>query len=154
MTQFGVDLQYTHDAWLWKLETIYRDSRSDSFAAAVGGFEYTFYGVKGSAADVGILLEYLHDGRNPDAPPTAFDNDLFIGSRLVLNDASDTSVLAGIVADLNTRELFFNVEAERRIGDNLSVELRLRAFMNAKPDDPLYTVERDDYLQVRLSWYY
>ncbi len=154
MTQFGVDLQYTHDAWLWKLETIYRDSRSDSFAAAVGGFEYTFYGVKDSAADVGILLEYLHDGRNPDAPTTAFDNDLFIGSRLVLNDASDTSVLAGIVADLNTRELFFNVEAERRIGDNLSVELRLRAFMNADPDELLYAFEHDDYLQLRLSWYY
>jgi len=154
MTQFGVDLQYTHDAWLWKLETIYRDSRSDSFAAAVGGFEYTFYGVKDSAADVGILLEYLHDGRNANAPPTAFDNDLFIGSRLALNDTSDTSVLAGIAADLNTHELFLNIEAERRIGDNLSVELRLRAFMNAEPDDPLYTVERDDYLQVRLSWYY
>lgn len=154
MTQFGVDLQYTHDAWLWKLETIYRDSRSDSFAAAVGGFEYTFYGVKDSAADVGVLLEYLHDGRNPNAPPTVFDNDLFLGSRLVLNDASDTSVLAGIAADLNTHELFLNIEAERRIGDNLSVELRLRAFMNAEPDDPLYTVERDDYLQVRLSWYY
>ena len=106
MTQFGVDLQYTHDAWLWKLETIYRDSRSDSFAAAVGGFEYTFYGVKDNSADVGILLEYLHDGRNPNAPPTAFDNDLFIGSRLALNDASDTSVLAGIAADLNTHELF------------------------------------------------
>ena len=154
MTQFGVDLQYTHDAWLWKLETIYRDSRSDSFAAAVGGFEYTFYGVKDSAADVGILLEYLHDGRNPNAPPTAFDNDLFIGSRLALNDASDTSVLAGIAADLNTHELFLNVEAERRIGDNLSVELRLRAFMNAEPDELLYAFERDDYLQLRLSWYY
>ena len=154
MTQFGVDLQYTHDAWLWKLETIYRDSRSDSFAAAVGGFEYTFYGVKDSSADVGILLEYLHDGRNPNAPPTAFDNDLFIGSRLALNDASDTSVLAGIAADLNTHELFFNVEAERRIGNNLSIELRLRAFMNADPDELLYAFENDDYLQLRLSWYY
>ena len=49
---------------------------------------------------------------------------------------------------------FFNVEAERRIGDNLSIELRLRAFMNADPDELLYAFEHDDYLQLRLSWYY
>ncbi len=51
MTQVGVDLQYTRDAWLWKFEAIGRDTRSDSFLAAVGGFEYTFYGVRDSAAD-------------------------------------------------------------------------------------------------------
>jgi hypothetical protein len=71
MTQLGVDLQYTRNAWLWKFEAIGRDTRSDSFAAAVGGFEYTFYGVNESTADIGILVEYLYDGRNDDSPPTA-----------------------------------------------------------------------------------
>jgi len=154
MTQFGVELQYTRDAWLWKLEGIYRDSSSDSFAAATGGLEYTFYGVRDSAADVGVLLEYLFDDRSADAPPTAFDNDLFVGMRLALNDASDTSVLAGIAADLDTNEMFLNIEAERRLGDSLSVELRLRAFMNADASDLSYAFEHDDYLQLRLSWYY
>ena len=27
----------------------------------VGGAEYTFYGVRGSNADVGLLVEYLYD---------------------------------------------------------------------------------------------
>jgi hypothetical protein len=154
MTQFGVDVQYTNEAWLWKLETIARDTRVDSFMAAVGGFEYTFYGVKDSSADIGLLVEYLYDGRNDVSPPTAANNDLFFGTRLALNDADDTSVLAGVAADLDTQELFLNIEAERRFGDNLSVELQLRAFFNAEPGDALFTVQQDDYLQLRLSWYY
>jgi len=154
MTQFGVDVQYTAEAWLWKLETIARDTRVDSFFAAVGGLEYTFYGVRNSSADVGVLLEYLYDGRNGISPPTAADNDLFVGTRLALNDADDTSLLAGVAVDLDTQELYLNIEAERRFGDKLSVELQLRTFMNAEPGDALFVVERDDYLQLRLSWYY
>ena len=154
MTQFGADVQYTNEAWLWKLEAIARDTRVDSFFAAVGGFEYTFYGVKDSSADIGVLLEYLYDGRNTISPPSVSDNDLFIGARLALNDADDTSVLAGIAVDLDTQELFLNVEAERRFGDNLSVELQLRSFMNAEPGDALFAVRQDDYVQLRLSWYY
>jgi len=154
MTQVGTDIQYTRNAWLWKFEAIARDTRSDSFLAAVGGFEYSFYGVRDSAADIGILFEYSHDGRDANAPPTAFDNDVFIGTRLALNDASDTSVLAGIAIDADTQETFFSLEAERRFGDNISAELRLRAFANSEPSEALYTIERDDYIQLRLSWYY
>ncbi len=154
MTQVGVDLQYTRDAWLWKFEAIGRDTRRDSFLAAVGGFEYTFYGVSDSAADIGLLLEVLYDGRDANAPPTAFDNDVFVGTRLALNDANDTSLLAGVAVDTDTQELFFNVEAERRFGDNLSVELRLRTFTSSKPHETLYAFKRDDYIQLRLSWYY
>ncbi len=154
MTQFGVDVQYTAEAWLWKLEAIARDTRVDSFIAAVGGLEYTFYGVKDTAADVGVLVEYLYDDRNDFSPPTAFDNDVFIGTRLALNDAADTSILAGVVIDLETQEMFLNIEAERRFSDTLSVDLQLRTFMNAEPGDALYAVRQDDYLQLRLSWYY
>ena len=66
----------------------------------------------------------------------------------------DTSVLAGLSIDTSTQETFFNVEAETRLSDNLSAELRLRAFTNAEPGDLLHTFERDDYVQLRLSWYY
>ena len=69
-------------------------------------------------------------------------------------DAADTTILAGIATDLDTREYFVNVEAERRFGDHLSAEIRVRAFMNAGTKDPLYSFDRDDYVQLRLSWYY
>ncbi len=154
MTQVGLDLQYTRDAWLWKLEALGRNTSLDTFAAAVGGFEYTFYGVRDSDIDVGLLMEYLYDGRNAESPPTAFDNDLFFGSRIALNDSNDTSVLAGLVIDLDSRETFLNVEAERRVSDRLSIELRLRSFMNSSPGGSLNSLEHDDYAQLRLSWYF
>ena len=154
MTQVGIDLQYTREAWLWKLEAIARNADSDDFAAVVGGFEYSFYGIRGSGADLGVLLEYSYDERSANAPPVNQDDDLFAGMRLALNDAQDTSVLAGVTVDLDTDELFFNVEAERRFGDSLFAELRVRAFSNSTPGDAGYDFANDDYVQLSLNWYY
>ena len=152
--QLGVDLQYTRDAWLWKLEAIARNGYSETFAAAVGGFEYTFYQVAQSGADIGVLLEYQYDGRNELEPFTTADNDVFAGLRLALNDTQDTSLLAGIAYDTVTGETFFNVEAERRIGNSISLEVRMRAFSGAGPQDMTYAVVRDDYVQIRLAKYF
>ncbi len=152
--QFGVDLQYTRDAWLWKLEAIARNGYAETFAAAVGGFEYTFYQVGQSAADLGVLLEYQYDGRNELEPFTTSDNDIFVGARLALNDTQDTSLLAGVAYDTVTGETFFNLEAERRIGDSIALELRARAFSGAGPQDLTYAVVRDDYVQILLAKYF
>jgi hypothetical protein len=152
--QFGVDLQYTRDAWLWKLEAIARNGYSETFTAAVGGFEYTLYQVGESAADLGLLLEYQYDGRGELEPFTTADNDVFAGLRLALNDTQDTSLLAGVAYDTRTGETFFNVEAERRIGDSIALELRARAFSGADPRDLTYAVVRDDYVQIQLAKYF
>jgi len=152
--QLGLDLQYTGDAWLWKLEAIARETQNDSFTAAVGGFEYTFYQVADSAADVGVLLELQYDGRDDDEPVTLADNDLFAGIRLALNDTQNTAVLAGVGYDVETSETYVNIEADRRIGDNYVLELRARLFTNATPGDTSYAIENDDYLQVQLSRYF
>jgi hypothetical protein len=151
ITQFGVDLQYTKEAWLWKLEAIARDGATHSFAAAVGGFEYTFYQVAESAADVGVLVEYQYDGRNDFEPVTIADNDLFVGARLALNDVQDTAVLAGFSYDTDTGEAFVNIEAERRFGDDWFAELRLRAFSGAEAGDATFWLQRDDYAQLSIA---
>jgi hypothetical protein len=130
--QLGLDLQYTGDAWLWKLETIARETTNDSFGAAVGGFEYTFYQVVDSSADVGVLLELQYDGRDDSEPVTLADNDLFAGIRLALNDTQDTAVLIGTGYDLETSETYLNIEADRRLGTDYVLELRLRADALAK----------------------
>ena len=152
--QFGVDLQYTKEAWLWKLEAIARDGVSHSFAAAVGGFEYTMYQVSDSSADIGLLLEYQYDGRNEFEPVTIADNDVFVGTRLALNDIQDTAVLAGVAYDVDTGETFVNIEAERRFGDNWFGELRVRAFSGAKPGDTTYWLQKDDYVQLSIARYF
>jgi hypothetical protein len=152
--QIGVDLQYTKDAWLWKLEAIARDGYSHTFAAAVGGFEYTLYQVGDSSADVGLLLEYQYDGRDEREPVTIADNDVFVGTRLALNDVQDTAVLAGVSYDADTGETFVNIEAERRLGENWFAELRLRMFSGAEPGDSTYWLQQDDYVQLNIARYY
>ncbi|MFQ5610073.1 MAG: hypothetical protein ACE5F8_07365, partial [Woeseiaceae bacterium] len=142
--QAGLDLQYTRDAWLWKLEAIVRNARSHTFAAAVGGFEYTFYQVGDSAADVGLLLEYQYDGRNAQEPVTVADNDVFVGTRLALNDTQDTAILAGVAYDAESGETFLNIEAERRIGDAWVFELRARGVSGADPGDITDSFVNDD----------
>jgi len=151
--QLGVDLQYTHEAWLWKLEAFVRDGFSESFAAAVGGFEYTLYQVGQSSADIGLLLEYQYDGRNALEPATVNDNDVFIGTRLALNDIQNTAVLAGLSYDTDTGASFFNIEAERRFGDDWFAELRLRAFSGAEQGDTTFWLQGDSYIQLSITRY-
>jgi hypothetical protein len=153
--QIGLDLQYTRGAWLWKLEGIVRSGQGPTFGAAVAGFEYTLYQLAGGAADLGLLFEYLHDDRDPfEAPPTIFDDDLFVGSRLALNDTQDTSVLAGLVIDRQDGSTAALIEAERRIGSRWKVELESRLFFDVAKTNPLATFQADDFLTVRMSRYF
>ena len=152
--QVGIDLQYTKESWLWKLEAIVRDGATHTFAAAVGGFEYTIYQVTESGADLGILFEYLYDGRNEFEPVTIADNDVFIGARLAFNDVQDASVLAGMSHDVETGETYVSVKAERRFGDDWLARLRVRAFSGATQGDATHWLQRDDYVQVSVSRYF
>ena len=43
--QTGLDLQAILGNWTWKLESILQTKKGQDFTAAVGGFEYTFYGI-------------------------------------------------------------------------------------------------------------
>ena len=158
ITQGGLDLQYTSDAWLWKLEALVREGHGDTFGAMTGGFEYTFYGIAaGGAADLGVLLEYHYDGRDEDpsiAPLTTFDNDVFAGARFALNDAHDSSVLAGAIIDAENASTAALVEAERRIGSNWFVELTGRFTVNVDDADPLAAFDADDSVTLRATRYF
>ncbi len=151
MSQLGIDLQYTQDAWLWKLETLYRDSKHDQFWAMVGGFEYTWYQFKSSDADLGVLFEYQFDDRST---PVLSDNDVFMAVRYALNDNNDSSLLAGMSHDLDNGSQFFNIEAETRVNDHMTAELRLRLFSGFEPQDPGYGFSQSDYLQLNLNWHF
>ena len=165
ITQGGVDLQYTKDAWLWKLEAIVREGHGDVFAAAVGGFEYTLYQIFGGNADLGLLAEYQYDGRDDNmvletagpafVAPVAFgDNDIFAGARLALNDLQDTSLLAGATVDANDAFIGMFVEAQRRVGQNWTAELEARLFLNADPQNAAFPIRDDDFMTLRITRYF
>ena len=153
MTQIGVDAQLIYEDWIWRLELIHRRSDSSDTDAFVYGFEYTFYGVFDSVADIGSIVEFSHDN-SPEAFNVVFDNDLFVGARVALNDAQSTELLAGFYVDTVDYSRSFRVEASRRLGDSWKLEVELQTFTNIDDDNPLAAFADDDYLQVDLAWYF
>ncbi len=151
--QSSLDLQVTKGGWLWKLEAVSRRDREERFAAATGGFEYTFGNVKGSGVDVGVLAEYLYDERG-EAATTPFADDVFAAVRLALNDAQDTQLLAGAIVDKSTGASFIDLQGSRRLGDGFRLILKARAFTGVPESDLLYTLSHDDYVQLEIARYF
>lgn len=162
IAQTGVDVQATFDSWLWKFEGIYRSGQAKTaggssnydFAATVVGLEYTFFSAFDSPADIGLLAEYLWDGRPGDAPATTQDNDIFVGSRLTLNDVQSTELLAGGSIDTNNGSLSLLAEFGRRFGDSWKLEVDARFFSNVDKNDISFETRHDDHLQVRIAKYF
>jgi hypothetical protein len=152
--QEGLDLQWTGDATLVKLEAMTRGGHGRRFWAATLGFEHTLHGVLDSPGDLGLLLEVMTDRRTDQAPPTIFDGDAFAGARWARNDVAATSVLAGAAVDWRSGETFGVVEADRRLGDRWKASLEVRAFARTDPERPAHALRRDGFLNLRLTRFF
>jgi len=155
ISQTGLELQLTTDNTSWKGEGIMRTGHGSRFYAGVAGFEHTLYAVGGSQTDIGVLVEYLYDGRDPRfAPPSIANHDVFAGLRLAMNDTQDTTMLLGGLWDHQTDAIFINVEAQRRMTDQLKLSLNARFFVNMTQVDPLFFVRNDDFMELNFQWYF
>ncbi len=155
ITQVGIDLQYTGEDTIWKLEAISRnfeDKKLDDYSAVVAGFEHSLPGFE-SGAELSLLAEYHHDSRG-EVPQAAFQNDLFVGARFALNDEASTDLLAGAFIDLDNNTQSMRLEASRRIGKGLKLNLEGQVFTNVDDKDPLNAFQKDDYIQVELQKYF
>lgn len=152
--QTSLDAQATKGAWLWKLEAIYNQNNLENYYAYVGGFEHTTFGVGGSPIDLGLLLEYHDDERGDDQATNGLQSDFYLGLRLTGNDVASTMVLAGIIYDTDTKSVFGNIEASRRLNEDWSLDLELRFTTNSDEDENLYFIDADDYLGISLKRYF
>ncbi len=153
IAQVSTDIQATLDAWLLKFEGYHRNGQGQSYYAATGGFEYSFYGVFESNNDLGIVFEYMYDQREDDAP-TPFQNDFFLGTRLTLNDEQSSDLLAGIIRDFRYNRYYFILEASRRVGDSWKISVDALYFSEPPVSDPGYSFRNDDYLQLEVQYYF
>ena len=153
MDQIGFDGQATIDSWLWKLELLWRDTSADQYAAMQAGVEYTFYGIAESTVDLGVLAEYGWDERGKKAD-ASFQNDLFIGSRVTLNDEASTEFLAGVGYDIDYQSHSLFAEASSRFGNNWKISLDARFFDAVDSQDPLVNIEQDDMVQLTADYYF
>ncbi len=151
----SLDVQATIEEWLLKVEAIYENADNyDSFAAVSTGVEYTFYGSVGDAGDLGPIAEYHFDDRNSLAPKTLYDNDVFIGSRITLNDEDDTNFLAGILYDPDKKTKLVSMEVGTRLTDYWSFEVEARLYTDVASSEVIYGSRNDDHVQVRFTRYF
>ena len=157
--QIGIDAQYTSGPALWKLEAIGRVNQLDAnldnttYGAITGGIEYTLFGVFDTNADVGLLLEGAYDSRGEDAL-TPFEEDVVYGVRVALNDEQDSSFLMTGSTDVVSGGSSLRLEAERRIGNGLKLEIEGQAFLNTQSSDIESSLESDSFVRLRLSYFW
>ena len=165
--QWGVEAQYTHEFWLWKLEALSRwGMEGGRYAASVFGFEYTLEGIWDSDTDLGLIAEYNWDERGDNAA-SYLNHDIALGTRWAFNDEADTSIVAGLIYDQDNHEHVVTVEAHRRLNDSLKLNLESLLFSSRRPPTPAQWVDddiyrdyklapnsHDDYIQAELVYYF
>ena len=151
--QTGLEFTAPIGSWLWKLEAIHRSGQARAYTASTAGFEYTYSALWGTSTDLGVIFEYLYDSRGVNAF-TPFQDDITLGLRLALNDVQSSDLLFTVIQDRHTDARVFNLEANRRLGNNWKVTIQARAFSNIPATDPLYSLRRDDYVELLLARYF
>ncbi len=154
ITQAGIDAQATLDSWLLKFEGIFQSGDlTEDHIELVTGFEYSFFGIKDTDADLGIIAEYLFDDRDAGISQ-AFQNDLLLGMRLALNDEDSTDALLGTIVDLDSQSLTFTFEASRRIGNSFKISANAVVWADTSEDPLLQLLSDEDYLELEVSWFF
>ena len=154
IVQAGLEAEYLAGDWTWKLESIYREGGPEDYFATVGGFEYTFYDMGSSGIDLGALLEVHYDQRGKEAS-NIYQNDVFLGGRLELNDADASRLLMGVLLDNDYGSQYWTMEASRRLGGAYRILLDMQFVANVDSDDSrLYAVRQDSFLRVELRRYF
>ena len=84
-----------------------------------------------------------------------FENDLFAGLRLGVNDSAGTEFLAGLSYDLDNKGNVFRIEASRRLTENIKIFVDGWAFFDIEPGDYyLYSIRDDDFIRLQLFYYF
>jgi len=99
------------------------------------------------------LGEYHFDKRG-ESPAAPFQNDVFVGARLALNDEASSELLGGAFYDLDNGSTSLRLEGSRRIGNGLKLNVEAQVFTNIDESDPLNAFASDDYIQVELQKFF
>ncbi|WFE89825.1 hypothetical protein K1718_00240 [Roseibium porphyridii] len=151
ITQGGLEVQYTWDALLLKFEGIVREGQGDTFGALVTGAEYTLSQIAGTDGDLGLIGEYLYDGRTVFHPFTPYDNDVFLGLRYAANDERDTSALLGSAIDLDDGSMAIRAEFETRIAEGFTLDADAQFFVPHGSNSDLKPLENDGFISVTIK---
>jgi len=152
------------DATLLKLEMLYTDVIDDEYISDYyhigAGVEYTLT-FDSLAGDVGLIGEYYRYGTFDDDKLSdlelyeTFQNDLFLGVRYTFNDVDDSSLVGGVIRDLEYNEKVYYVEYESRFGDAVKLNLDYRYIDPSTHYNTAYALlGTHERLGLKLSYYF
>jgi hypothetical protein len=125
-------------------------------------------GVFGGRSDLGVITEYLYDDRRAQSLAIG-DNDVAIGFRYSLNNASDTTALIVSLWDVETHEYLTTLETNSRLGSNWKIIVEASVFSNGKtvqqdfsgflqtlfdPESELAFFQGEDFFKIELIRYF
>lgn len=128
VNQSSLEWQYAWNEVLLKAEFTYQTGSLEQFESAAGGFEYTFGSVFESQLDLTWYVEGIWDSRD-HIDGTLFDHDIGVGARLALNDARDSNLVLGVIADTQYSELLGTAFWTNTFGDDWTLNIIGQYFM-------------------------
>ena len=150
INQTSLEAQTVKFGTVWKAETFYRWGYRDNFFALGVGLEHEFVRVFDTKASLTPYLEYYYDDRKNTEPLVPFQNDVFVGLRLALNDFNDTVLQMQTSIDYDEGGVLFTLKGETRIADNWSLIATLDMISNARTDPALTTFRHDDRFMTQI----
>ncbi len=149
--QFGLDLQFTTEPVLYKLEATHVSGarnlalEEESYQAFILGAEHTAYELYGTPASFTLLGEWHFDGRG-DRATNVWANDLFLAGFLSFNDVDGTELVAGLLIDFDRTSRSVNLEFKRRLSNYLQLRVESIVVLHSDPKDLAYDGRRDSFL--------
>jgi hypothetical protein len=62
--------------------------------------------------------------------------------------------LTGFIQDIDSSARILSIEASRRVGSSWKAFLEAYTFMDLPEEDPSYSFRDDDFLRLKLAWYF
>jgi hypothetical protein len=151
--QLGAELQASFGSALWKLEAIQNNNRIEDYWAYQAGLEISQYGFLETKIDVSWLIEYGQDQLG-ERSHRLYQNDLFAGGRIALNDTGTTSFLVGLAYDRDYHSRLFKIEGDTRIGENIKLAMNLWLINAGRPSDVSSFFRQDDHVNLDIIYYF
>jgi len=150
--QAGFELLWIKGQLLAKLESVYRSTDDENFTGLGIGLEREFPRIGSSKNALTLYGEYYYDGRKSgsSSPITPFQNDIFLGLRLAVNDLNSTEYELRLTRDLDYDSTFWDLRAKTRIKHQWFVEANLYKFSHVDNDPALKSFASDSRLGLSV----
>ncbi len=137
VNQSSANIVYPWNEVLLKGEFTYQTGGIEQFESVAGGFEFTMGGIFESAVDLTWYVEAIWDSRD-QIYATLFDHDVAVAARFAFNDARDSNLVLGLVADYEYDEAMGYLFWTNTMGQSWTLNVSAQYFMANEPRlDPL-----------------